>query len=169
MARCRRELRRQEREEERRRREREEGRRRGAGRGSGGGDGGRDGEDGVGVGASGASGDGAAGAGDGGGGGEGTSGRVDGNNSAGVGDGSNGGVAPADPDPDVTFDGGLCVPHNIWSRMFDYQRTGLQWMWELHTQRVGGILGDEMGLGKVRGWVGRWMGGGGWGGVATIH
>jgi DNA excision repair protein ERCC-6 len=26
---------------------------------------------------------------------------------------------------------------------------GLKWMWELHTQRAGGIIGDEMGLGKT--------------------
>ena len=27
--------------------------------------------------------------------------------------------------------------------------TGVKWMWELHTQRAGGIVGDEMGLGKT--------------------
>ena len=26
---------------------------------------------------------------------------------------------------------------------------GVKWMWELHTQRAGGIIGDEMGLGKT--------------------
>ena len=26
---------------------------------------------------------------------------------------------------------------------------GVKWMWELHTQRAGGIVGDEMGLGKT--------------------
>lgn len=26
---------------------------------------------------------------------------------------------------------------------------GVQWLWELHRQKVGGILGDEMGLGKT--------------------
>lgn len=25
----------------------------------------------------------------------------------------------------------------------------VQWLWELHQQKVGGILGDEMGLGKT--------------------
>ena len=25
----------------------------------------------------------------------------------------------------------------------------MQWLWELHQQKVGGILGDEMGLGKT--------------------
>ena len=37
----------------------------------------------------------------------------------------------------------------IWSRLFSYQKVGVQWMWELHQQRCGGILGDEMGLGKT--------------------
>ena len=27
--------------------------------------------------------------------------------------------------------------------------TGVKWLWELHTQRAGGIIGDEMGLGKT--------------------
>ena len=26
---------------------------------------------------------------------------------------------------------------------------GVKWLWELHTQRAGGIIGDEMGLGKT--------------------
>lgn len=25
----------------------------------------------------------------------------------------------------------------------------MKWLWELHTQRAGGIIGDEMGLGKT--------------------
>eukprot|EP00775_Hariotina_reticulata_P009427 gene9427-9593_t len=29
------------------------------------------------------------------------------------------------------------------------ERTGVKWLWELHTQRAGGIIGDEMGLGKT--------------------
>lgn len=28
-------------------------------------------------------------------------------------------------------------------------QTCVKWMWELHTQRAGGIIGDEMGLGKT--------------------
>lgn len=46
------------------------------------------------------------------------------------------------------FPGGLLVPAWINDRLFSYQRTGVQWMWELHQQYVGGIVGDEMGLGK---------------------
>jgi SNF2 family DNA or RNA helicase len=52
-------------------------------------------------------------------------------------------------DADVVFDGGFKVPGAIWSALFDYQRTGVKWLWELHTQRAGGIIGDEMGLGKT--------------------
>jgi DNA excision repair protein ERCC-6 len=41
------------------------------------------------------------------------------------------------------------VPAAIYRRLFDYQRTGVKWLWELHCQRSGGIIGDEMGLGKT--------------------
>lgn len=41
------------------------------------------------------------------------------------------------------------VPGKIWSRLYKYQRTGVRWLCELHSQKVGGILGDEMGLGKT--------------------
>ena len=49
----------------------------------------------------------------------------------------------------VTYDGGFRIPHQIYSRLFGYQRTGVKWLWELHSQRAGGIIGDEMGLGKT--------------------
>ena len=51
--------------------------------------------------------------------------------------------------PDIIFEGGFRVPGDLYSKLFDYQRTGLKWLWELHTQRAGGIIGDEMGLGKT--------------------
>eukprot|EP01134_Creolimax_fragrantissima_P003378 CFRG3378T1 len=41
------------------------------------------------------------------------------------------------------------VPGEIWSRLFQYQQVSVQWLWELHGQKVGGIVGDEMGLGKT--------------------
>lgn len=41
------------------------------------------------------------------------------------------------------------VPGDIYTSLFDYQKTGVQWQWELYTQNVGGILSDEMGLGKT--------------------
>lgn len=49
----------------------------------------------------------------------------------------------------VVFEGGLKIPTTIYDRLFDYQKTGVKWLWELHTQRAGGIIGDEMGLGKT--------------------
>jgi hypothetical protein len=49
----------------------------------------------------------------------------------------------------VVFEGGLRIPADLYDRLFDYQKTGVKWLWELHTQRAGGIIGDEMGLGKT--------------------
>ncbi|KAI9725308.1 MAG: hypothetical protein M1828_003323 [Chrysothrix sp. TS-e1954] len=49
----------------------------------------------------------------------------------------------------TVFNGGLLIPGDIYSSLFDYQKTGVQWLWELYTQQVGGIIGDEMGLGKT--------------------
>lgn len=34
----------------------------------------------------------------------------------------------------------------LWGPPF---AAGVKWLWELHTQRAGGIIGDEMGLGKT--------------------
>lgn len=42
------------------------------------------------------------------------------------------------------FSGGLEIPAWINDRLFGYQRTGLRWLWELHLQEAGGIIGDEM-------------------------
>ncbi len=47
------------------------------------------------------------------------------------------------------LEGGLRVPSAIWEKLYGYQRVCVQWLWELHQQKVGGILGDEMGLGKT--------------------
>ena len=47
------------------------------------------------------------------------------------------------------IEGGLKAPSIIWDRLYDYQKVGVQWMFELHQQHCGGILGDEMGLGKT--------------------
>lgn len=49
----------------------------------------------------------------------------------------------------ITLEGGLKIPENIFDALFDYQKVGVQWLWELHCQRAGGIIGDEMGLGKT--------------------
>ncbi|WEW59780.1 DNA repair protein rhp26 [Emydomyces testavorans] len=51
--------------------------------------------------------------------------------------------------PDTVLDGGYRIPGDIYPYLFDYQKTGVQWLWELYQQRVGGIIGDEMGLGKT--------------------
>ena len=51
--------------------------------------------------------------------------------------------------PDTEFNNGYKIPGDIYPLLFDYQKTGVQWLWELYTQRVGGIIGDEMGLGKT--------------------
>ncbi|XP_041364778.1 LOW QUALITY PROTEIN: DNA excision repair protein ERCC-6-like [Gigantopelta aegis] len=50
---------------------------------------------------------------------------------------------------DKEFEGGLKIPGKIWSKLYNYQKTGVQWLWELHCQESGGIVGDEMGLGKT--------------------
>lgn len=49
----------------------------------------------------------------------------------------------------MALEGGLKIPETIFSKLFDYQKVGVQWLWELHCQKAGGIIGDEMGLGKT--------------------
>ncbi|KAH7380698.1 SNF2 family N-terminal domain-containing protein [Pyrenochaeta sp. MPI-SDFR-AT-0127] len=56
---------------------------------------------------------------------------------------------PHPTEPDTSFDGGFRIPGDIYPALFDYQKTGVQWLWELYSQNVGGIIGDEMGLGKT--------------------
>ena len=50
---------------------------------------------------------------------------------------------------DAVLNEGFRVPGDIYPSLFDYQKTGVQWLWELYSQQVGGIVGDEMGLGKT--------------------
>jgi DNA excision repair protein ERCC-6 len=50
---------------------------------------------------------------------------------------------------DMPFEGGFRLPGDIHPSLFDYQKTCVQWLWELHCQKVGGVVGDEMGLGKT--------------------
>lgn len=47
------------------------------------------------------------------------------------------------------IDNGFKIPSVIWNKLYNYQKVGVQWLWELNIQRCGGILGDEMGLGKT--------------------
>lgn len=56
---------------------------------------------------------------------------------------------PAPDKPDHVIDEGIRLPGDIYSTLFGYQRTGVQWLVELYKQQVGGIVGDEMGLGKT--------------------
>ncbi|KAI1167883.1 SNF2 family N-terminal domain-containing protein [Nemania serpens] len=56
---------------------------------------------------------------------------------------------PSPDEPDHHLKHGLKLPGDIYPALFDYQKTGVQWLAELHSQRVGGIIGDEMGLGKT--------------------
>ncbi len=70
---------------------------------------------------------------------------------------------------EVVFDDTFRIPVDTYNCLFEYQRTGVRWLWcvcvgccarrvfllktvcfsrELHKQHVGGILADEMGLGK---------------------
>jgi SNF2 family DNA or RNA helicase len=51
-----------------------------------------------------------------------------------------------DPDEgeEVLFSGGYRLPAQLYDNLFDYQRIGVRWMWELHRQNAGGIIGDEM-------------------------
>ncbi|KAJ5681716.1 DNA repair protein rhp26 [Penicillium maclennaniae] len=58
-------------------------------------------------------------------------------------------LKPHPTEPDMELANGLRIPGDISRYLFDYQRTGVQWLWELHQQMVGGIIGDEMGLGKT--------------------
>ncbi|XP_049854885.1 DNA excision repair protein ERCC-6-like [Schistocerca gregaria] len=50
---------------------------------------------------------------------------------------------------DQELEGGYRIPKFLWNKLYNYQKVGVQWLWELNLQRCGGILGDEMGLGKT--------------------
>jgi DNA excision repair protein ERCC-6 len=67
----------------------------------------------------------------------------------GEGEEAGGSDSDSENSPDVEFQGGFKVPGRIHRKLFDFQRTGVKWLWELHCQRCGGIIGDEMGLGKT--------------------
>lgn len=56
---------------------------------------------------------------------------------------------PHPTEPDAVLNESFKVPGDIFPSLFDYQKTCVQWLYELHTQKVGGIIGDEMGLGKT--------------------
>ena len=56
---------------------------------------------------------------------------------------------PHPTNADMELEGGFRIPGDVHPSLFDYQKTGVQWLWELYSQHVGGIVGDEMGLGKT--------------------
>ncbi|PAA88723.1 hypothetical protein BOX15_Mlig019797g3, partial [Macrostomum lignano] len=43
----------------------------------------------------------------------------------------------------------FALPRKVWQSLFPYQRVAVRWLRELHSQGVGGIMGDQMGLGKT--------------------
>ncbi|KAK6453735.1 DNA dependent ATPase [Scheffersomyces xylosifermentans] len=51
--------------------------------------------------------------------------------------------------PDSKLNDTFKLPGDIYPSLFDYQKTCVQWLWELYSQKTGGIIGDEMGLGKT--------------------
>lgn len=44
------------------------------------------------------------------------------------------------------YPGGLFIPEWMNNRLFAYQREGLHWLWELHQQRVGGVVRRRLGV-----------------------
>jgi len=47
-------------------------------------------------------------------------------------------------DTEVSLGNGYKIPNEVYDKLFLYQKTCIQWLWELHQQDVGGIIGDEM-------------------------
>lgn len=47
------------------------------------------------------------------------------------------------------WDDGFKVRKDAYEKLFQHQRQGVKWMWALHMQQAGGIVGDAMGLGKT--------------------
>jgi SNF2 family DNA or RNA helicase len=41
------------------------------------------------------------------------------------------------------------IPASLYNRLFDHQKDGVAWMAGLHSPGVGGLLGDDMGMGKT--------------------
>ncbi|VDQ15204.1 unnamed protein product [Trichobilharzia regenti] len=44
---------------------------------------------------------------------------------------------------------GFNVPKLLYDKLYDYQKSGIKWLWGLHQKNSGGILADDMGLGKT--------------------
>lgn len=41
------------------------------------------------------------------------------------------------------------VPNDLYERLYSHQKVGVQWIASMHTKKIGGILGDDMGMGKT--------------------
>jgi hypothetical protein len=41
----------------------------------------------------------------------------------------------------MEFENKFVIPGALWHRLYAYQQTALKWLWELHMQGAGGILG----------------------------
>lgn len=65
----------------------------------------------------------------------------------------------APPERDLDMESGAIVftwgqmryvlPGRIAGLLYFHQKSGLEWLWVIHTKGEGGILGDDMGLGKT--------------------
>lgn len=40
---------------------------------------------------------------------------------------------------------GFSIYHEIYNKLYPYQREGVAWMWNLYKMGKGGVLGDDMG------------------------
>jgi len=58
-------------------------------------------------------------------------------------------AAVADESAAATSAGKIVVPADAWQQLHEHQREGVTWLWGLHKNGIGGVLGDTMGLGKV--------------------
>jgi len=47
-------------------------------------------------------------------------------------------------DTEVSLGNNYRIPNEVYDKLFLYQKTCVKWLWELHQQDVGGIIGDEM-------------------------
>mmetsp|Transcript_75136 Transcript_75136/g.220203 ORF Transcript_75136/g.220203 Transcript_75136/m.220203 type:complete len:1065 (-) Transcript_75136:152-3346(-) len=59
--------------------------------------------------------------------------------------------APESPDPEEGTEvaEGLRCPSWLWEALYAHQQEGVRWLWNLHRNKQGGILADDLGLGKT--------------------
>jgi len=50
------------------------------------------------------------------------------------------GVEADEDDFDVEIEQGFILPKRIYDNLYEYQRTGVKWLWQLHTNYVGGYI-----------------------------